>query len=519
MRCRRRARAERTAVDVTGDDGATALLYDGKTVTKAGPATAAMALNMIAAARDEIVARTGIRLPLAGFSSPPSGKACSTGATTGEEIDTLTIDSIPRRQFWRARLLSLALLAALVVGCTATERQAPAPAFLSEQVTVLGLPNAHFWPDTQGAAMVHEAEEALKRERAAGAEAAGPDGRLPPVYFLAISGGGDDGAFGAGLLVGWSDNGTRPIFKLVTGVSTGAMMAPFAFLGRPYDDKLRAMYGQIKPDDIYTNKGLYGVLFGDSLKDTAPLFRLISSYVDDRMMADIAREYQRGRLLLIGTTNLDTQRPVIWNIGAIAASGRPGALELIRKILLASASMPGIFPPTMIDVEAGGRTYQEMHVDGGAVVQTFLYPPEIGRLVNMKSGQFARERHAYVVRNGRLDPDWASVDRRFLTISGRAIATMIHYSGYNDILRIYSTTQHDGVDYNLAYIAPDFPDVKHEDFDPTYLHALFDYGYQQGRKGYNWHKAPPIFHSANPQSANPSPERAGPAPQDGKATR
>ncbi len=138
-----------------------------------------------------------------------------------------------------------------------------------------------------------------------------------------------------------------------------------------------------------------------------------------------------------------------------------------------------------------------MNVDGGAVVQTFLYPPDIGQRVNLRSGQYARERHAYIIRNGRLDPDWASVDRRFLTIAGRAIATMIHYSGYNDILRIYATTKRDGVDYNLAYVETDFPEIKHEDFDPKYLHALFDYGYAKGRAGYPWRKAPPILEAAS----------------------
>ena len=339
--------------------------------------------------------------------------------------------------------------------------------------------------------MAQEAVEALKRERAAAGDTAKT--QLPPAYFLAISGGGDDGAFGAGLLCGWSDAGTIPSFKLVTGVSTGAMIAPFAFLGRAYSGRLRTMYTTIKPSDIAEKRGVYGALFSDALADTTPLFQLISRNVDEQMLADIAREYARGRLLLIGTTSLDEQRPVIWNIGAIAASGRPGALELIRKVLLASAAIPGAFPPVMIDVEAGGRRYQEMNVDGGAVVQTFLYPPDIRQYVNPQAAQYARERHAYIIRNGRLDPDWASVDRRFLTIAGRAISTMIHYSGYNDILRIYGTTKRDGVDYNLAYIDSDFPAIKHEQFDPAYLRALFDYGYAKGRRGYPWRKAPPIL--------------------------
>jgi hypothetical protein len=378
-----------------------------------------------------------------------------------------------------------------LAGCAGLDRRAPAPAALVDQVTVLGIANARFWPDRQGAALAQEAIEAVGRERAAAGDAAAT--RLPPADFLAVSGGGDDGAFGAGLLCGWSDAGTIPNFKLVTGVSTGAMIAPLAFLGRRYSGRLRAMYTTIRPSDVSEKRGLFGALFGEALADTTPLYRLISLYADEQTIGDIAREYAKGRLLLIGTTSLDEQRPIIWNIGAIAASGRPGALELIRKIILASAAVPGAFPPVMIDVEAGGRSYQEMNVDGGAVVQTFLYPPDMGLRVNLRSGQYSRERHAYIIRNGRLDPDWASVDRRFLTIAGRAIGTMIHYSGYNDIMRIYANTKRDGVDFNLAYIEPDFRTARYEQFDPAYLRSLFDYGYAKGSRGYHWHKAPPIL--------------------------
>jgi len=261
---------------------------------------------------------------------------------------------------------------------------------LADQVTVLGIRNARFWPDTQGQALVAEAIEALRRERAATAQPLGGYGDLSPAHFLALSGGGDDGAFGAGLLCGWSDAGTIPSFKLVTGVSTGAMIAPLAFLGRPYNEKLRALFTTIGPEHILEKRGLFGAIFGEALADTTPLFQTISRYVDPQMLADIGREYNKGRLLLIGTTSLDEQRPVIWNIGAIATSGQPGALELVRKILLASASIPGAFPPVLIDVEAGGRRYQEMNVDGGAVVQTFLYPPDIGLRVNLRSAACTR---------------------------------------------------------------------------------------------------------------------------------
>jgi len=371
------------------------------------------------------------------------------------------------------------------------------PPAVADQVTVLGIQNGRFWPDTQGEALLREGVQALERERAAaritGSSSGGSTVNLSPANFLAVSGGGDDGAFGAGLICGWSDSGKMPTSKLVTGVSTGSMIAPFAFLGGAYIGRLRTLYTTIKPEDISEDAGLFGALFGEALADTEPLARLISRYVDQQMLADIAREYARGRLLLIGTTSLDEQRPVIWNLGAIAGSGHPGALELTRKVLLASAAIPGAFPPVMIEVDAAGRRYQEMNVDGGAVVQTFLYPPDTGLRVDLRSAEHARQRHAYIVRNGRLDPDWAKVDRRFLKIVGRAISTMIHYSGYNDIIRIYATTKRDGVDYNLAYIEPDFPDMKHEEFDPAYLRALFDYGYAKGKQGSAWHKAPPLL--------------------------
>jgi hypothetical protein len=389
-----------------------------------------------------------------------------------------------------AQVLGAIAVAWPLTACSGLDRGPPVPSQLADQVTVLGIPNARFFPDTQGAQMVREAVEALARERASSGI---HDGPLPPADFLAISGGSDDGAFGSGLICRWEDSGRMPAFKLVTGVSTGAMIAPFAYLGPRYRDQLCGLYTSLDPSRVAEKRGFYGALFSDALADTTPLAELIAHYFTAQMLADIAREYGKGRLLLVATTNLDEQRPVIWNIGAIAASGQPGALDLVHKILLASAAIPGAFPPVMIDVEKGGRRYQEMNVDGGAVVQTFLYPPDVGLRADLKSKEYARTRHAYIIRNGRLDPDWASVDRQFLSIVSRAVATMIHYSGYNDILRMYASTKRDGVDYNLAYIEPDFPNVKHEPFDTAYLRALFDYGYAKGASPAVWHKAPPIL--------------------------
>jgi hypothetical protein len=199
-------------------------------------------------------------------------------------------------------------------------------------------------------------------------------------------------------------------------------------------------------------------------------------------------------LLLIGTSDLDAQQPVIWNIGAIAKSGHPRALDTIRRILLASAAIPGAFPPTMFDVTLDGIAYQELHVDGGAFAQAFLYPAGLTRQrrVRMAGGQLVVPATAYVIRNGRLDPEWATTERSTMGIAGRAIATMITASGINDVIRIYNTTQRDGIGYNLAYIGTDFTEKLPEPFDQGYMRALFDYGYQRARRGYDWAKRPPI---------------------------
>lgn len=375
------------------------------------------------------------------------------------------------------------ILVFCATACAGPSRLPAVPAALTDQATVLGIPNARFWADTDGPAMLQEATQARSRESNPQSDAS----------YLALSGGSDNGAFGAGVIVGWTELGTRPSFKLVTGISTGALIAPFAFLGSAYDPQLRAVYTEISPEDVYATRGLLTAVFHDALTSTDPLFQLISRYANQDMLNAIAAEYRKGRLLLIGTTNLDVQRPIIWNIGAIATSGQPEALDLFRKILLASASVPGVFPPVMIDVQAAGQHYEEMHVDGGAVAQTFLIPAPVGQLVDLRSGQHARQRTAYVIRNARLDPDWASVDRRLLSIAGRSINTMIHYSGYNDVVRIYFTSQRDGVNYRLGYIGSDFKFPHKENFDPDYMRALFEYGHAAVKAGTVWHSAPPLF--------------------------
>jgi predicted patatin/cPLA2 family phospholipase len=385
------------------------------------------------------------------------------------------------------RAFALSILLAVGAGagaCSLPERGPAVPAGEAEQALPLGLSNVRFYADGDPRLMTDAGLRALEREKAT----MPPGKRLPPAHFLAVSGGGDNGAFGAGLLNGWTETGTRPQFKGVTGVSTGALIAPFAFLGPEYDGALRDVYTSINPDSIYRFRGLSAALFDDAMADTTPLSQVIAKYLDQKLLDAIAAEYRKGRLLLVGTTDLDAQRPVIWDIGAIAASGHPGALDLIRKILRASAAVPGAFQPVLIDVELGGKTYQELHVDGGAIAQLFLYPP------SLDLGTIKRERHAYIIRNARLDPDYARTERRTISIAGRAISTMLSYSGHNDVLRVYFTSKRDGVDYNLEYIGRDFdPPKKEREFDQKYMRALYDYGLREGRAGPYWHKTPPAL--------------------------
>jgi len=390
----------------------------------------------------------------------------------------MTFDAI--RRLW---LVPVTLL--LLTGCGTIARLDPPPLRTTESLPILGLPNARFWLDGDVAPLARE--WAMMQDRQVAALPAARRGVLPPANMLVLSGGGDNGAFGAGLMVGWTASGQRPSFDMVTGISAGALIAPFAFLGPDYDPQLREVFTEVAPTDILVigNK-LRSVLFREAFADTSPLYRLIERHVNDALMSAIAREYGRGRLLLIGTTNLDLGRPVFWNIGAIAASGRPGALELVRRILLASASIPGAFPPVLVDVESDGRAYQEMHVDGGASLQMFLYSP----LLEMRGATARpRERNAWVVRNGRLDTEWSSTNRSILSITARAASTLLHFSAVNDIIRIYLTSQRDGVRFRLAYIGTDFTQTRDEPFETAYMRALFAYAEAQGRQGGRWIEA------------------------------
>ncbi len=387
-------------------------------------------------------------------------------------------------------LLAVPMLAS---ACAAPERLPAVPATETLLATLPGFPDVRYRPEIDIDAYRQEVIGAVERELAH-LQAQGHRGPLPPAAGLAISGGGDNGAFSAGLLNGWTAAGDRPDFKLVTGISTGALIAPFAFLGSDYDDELEQFYTNVSPDDILVERGILAVITNDAMADNKPLKGLVASLIDQEFLDAVAAEYDKGRLLMIGTADLDTRQAVIWNLTKIAATLDPRAVELFRSIMIASAAIPGAFPPVMIDVEVEGRPHQEMHVDGGTVAQVFVYPTalkikeEAHRLVHVD-----RERVVYVIRNSRLDPDWGSTDRRTLSILGRAITSLIHTQGIGDLYTIYTTAKRDDVDFNLAFI-PDTFDVPHvQEFDTQYMRALYSVGYDLAAKGFLWAKVPPGF--------------------------
>ena len=390
----------------------------------------------------------------------------------------------------RLNVFVIALVA--VASCSTPKRNMPPPEQgLAGQIP--GMPNVRFWGDEQ-IPFYAEWSGMSDAEIAAGYAALMDTEH----NYLAISGGGSRGAYGAGLLVGATESGTRPEFTLVTGISTGSLIAPFAYLGAEYDHVLEKMYTQYSTKDILKMRGKLAVLTNDAVGDSAPLAALIAEYVTQDVLDKIAVEFRKGRDLLIGTTNLDAGRPVIWDIGRIAASGSPDALALAHKVILASASIPGAFPPVMIEVEAAGQRFDEMHVDGGVTTQVFLYPTQFDFDLFIERLRVKGRPNIYVLRNGYLTSKWRGVDRKVFSIAGRSIDTLLRAHALGDLYRIYLQTLDDRLNFYLTYIPEDFTMEEKEPFDVEYMRALFELGRERGRNGTGWQTAPPGYEEKEP---------------------
>lgn len=394
---------------------------------------------------------------------------------------------LPRLQKHCVRVFATVGLCVVLVGCASTPRLA-VPTELTDRVEVteaVGQGAVRMWGDSDSPLLEREATVRLQQIRERRPEFLKDRNRV--VSYLALSGGGANGAFGSGLLNGWTANGTRPEFEIVSGVSTGALMAPFAFLGPAYDKPLREIYTEYSTHDLVRPQVLAGLAGGSSLVDTTPLREMIAKYVDWNLLKAIAVEHAKGRRLLVGTTNIDADRPVIWNMGQIAQRGTKEALELFRSVLLASAALPGLFPPVFVKVTADGKTYEEMHVDGGTTDNAFLIPQN----ANLKAfGNPGWKRNLYIIANDKTGPAPDVTKSKTLDILGRSVATLIKQQLEGDLIKLYLRSQKNGVDYNEASIPSSFQEKAKEAFDIKYMRKLYDLGFEMGKAGIQWRKKP-----------------------------
>lgn len=317
-----------------------------------------------------------------------------------------------------------------------------------------------------------------------------PNRQRMPFAYLALSGGGGDGAYGAGILNGWTESGTRPEFSLVSGVSTGALIAPFAFLGSGYDSYLTDIYTSGIASSLVQSPSVTNVLFGSGLFGDGRLRDLVRRYVTSDLLAAIAEQHAKGRRLLVVTTNLDSQRAVIWNMGAIAAGGGPNAVSLFIDVLTASASIPAVFPPQLLDVQAGGRAFQEMHVDGSVVTPVFTLPQSFllrdGRLRSTGKSDI------YVVINGRLEPEFDLAENNTLSIVERSFTTASRARSRATLASTNAFTRNNGIGFNLTYIDEAVPSASAaRGFDTAYMRTLYQDGFEKARRGAFWLKSVP----------------------------
>ena len=302
---------------------------------------------------------------------------------------------------------------------------------------------------------------------------------------LCLSGGGVYGAYSAGILGGWTATGQRPVFDVVTGISTGALIAPFAFLGPAYDNELKKDYTTIDNDDIFRRRRFYEAIFSDSVADTGPLRQRIQQIATPQVIRAIADEHAKGRRLYIGSTNIDTKRLVVWDIGAICVKGGVAAREMIVDILLASSAIPGFFPPVEIPINIDGRNFTELHVDGGMTRELFFRTPYVEPSKRESFGpETLWNSNIYVLVAGKLYADPQPVRRRTLAIAGSAISGLLYTNTRGDIDRLFNYTLLTGMNLYVSAIPSELEVTTNAtDFDPVEMTMMYNAGYQNAVQG------------------------------------
>jgi hypothetical protein len=406
-------------------------------------------LAVLALAGAFVVATAGPPLPIA----TTAGAFAESGAAFAQDVQSRPK---PRpRKAKRSKAKAKAKAAPPVVAKKGPPQRTPFTLADQAAAAVPGLPEARVWGDT--------AEDFRKVLPSA----SGP--------WLAMSGGGADGAFAAGVLTGWSQAGNRPEFTVVSGASIGALIAPYAFLGAKYDEELRSAITTITAADIFEDRPTH-----ESFLDAWPLQRLIEKRVTAELVAGVAAEHRKGRRLLVVTTNVDAGRRMIWNMGAIAQQGDEKALKLFRDVLLASSAIPGFFPPVMIEVEANGKKFQEMHIDG-SVTAPFFVVPEAALEPRSKARLPASE--LYIVLNAKLSPDFYVTDRTTVSILSRLIGVVLKVGLRAELMLFAANAQRLGIPIKVAQVGEAFKQPSYGLFDEKYMNALYQYGVDRGLKG------------------------------------
>jgi len=392
-------------------------------------------------------------------------------------------------------MVASTLVVLAITSCASEPVRNPVPQELQDVAQVVDMPGILVWGDGGDDSLhadivqsIHDEPEGLfPRESNGGFQYSG----------LALSGGGDHGAFGAGFLKGWSQSGTRPVFKIVTGISTGALIAPFAMLGPDYDETLQKAYTSITVDNVMKKKSVVGAFWRESLADNHPLQEMVHEVISNEVIDAIGMAHKRGQRLFVATTNFDAQRPVIWNMGAVATSRHPDAYALFRNILVASTSIPVLFPPTFVEVEADGQSYEEMHVDGGTVGQMFFYGSSLDwqAVLRDASGIESPIDHSilYAIIDGEVGPEHETVRRRLMPITDRTIKTLIKVSAWSALYRMYLHAKVGGYDFKFVGLPDDYTAQSKQPYDPSEMNRMFEIGYEMGLKGEGWQKVPPGF--------------------------
>jgi hypothetical protein len=328
-----------------------------------------------------------------------------------------------------------------------------------------------------------------------------PPGR-PPRNVLCLSGGGSYGAYSAGVMIGWTARGDRPCFDVVTGISTGALVAPFAFLGPKYDDELRRFYTTSTNKDIFTKRYVRGLLGGESFTDTAPLRRQVAQVVSPEMIAELAEAHRAGRRLMIGTTEAEGHRFIVWDIGAMACRNGPHDRDLMIDVLVASASIPGFFPPTKIDVYVDGECHTERHVDGGVSQGLFFYPPYVAPEQRTRQTLNLVGTNVYIIVAGKLHLDAEVMHSTALSQAGEAVSTVIAAQTRGDLQRLWTYCLINGMSYHLTAIPTAYPDLgSAAEFDTKAMTALFEEGCRVIGSGSAWRTTPPVTDAAKGELA------------------